>query len=33
VISGTEDERRETVVLSYRRQGGRWSLAELRIVP
>jgi len=33
VVTGTDDERRETVVLSYRQTGGPWTLVELRIVP
>ena len=33
VIGGTEDLRRETVFLGFRRQGERWVLAELRSAP
>ena len=33
VIGGTQDERRETLFLGFRRQGGRWILAELRSAP
>lgn len=32
VVTGTNDERRETVVLSYRETNGTWTLVELRIV-
>jgi len=32
VVTGTNDERRERVVLSYREINGTWTLAELRIV-
>jgi len=33
VIGGTADERRETLFLGFRLQGGRWVLAELRSAP
>lgn len=33
VVTGTEDERREAVFLSYRRSGTSWVLTELRIAP
>jgi len=32
VVTGTDDERREIVVLSYRATGSAWELVELRIV-
>lgn len=32
VVTGTVDERRETVVLSYRETEAGWTLVELRIV-
>lgn len=32
VVTGTSDERRETLVLSYRATNRTWALAELRIV-
>lgn len=31
VVTGTRDERREAVFLSYRRTGEGWTLTELRI--
>jgi hypothetical protein len=30
VVRGTDDERRETVFLGFRRESARWVLAELR---
>jgi hypothetical protein len=33
VIGGTSDERRESLFLGFRWQGGRWVLAELRSAP
>jgi len=33
VVSGTSDERRETVFLGFRKAGGRWLLSELRSGP
>ncbi|HYT72989.1 MAG TPA: hypothetical protein VEK78_16495 [Gemmatimonadales bacterium] len=33
VVSGTSDERRETVFLGFRKAGGRWLLTELRSGP
>jgi hypothetical protein len=32
-VLGTEDERRETLFLGFRRQGSRWVLVELRSAP
>jgi len=33
VVSGTLDERRETVLLGFRRGGGSWLLVEVRSAP
>ena len=32
-VTGTDDERRETIFLGYRREGERWVLVEIRIAP
>lgn len=33
VLAGTEDVRRETLFLGFRREGARWVLVELRSAP
>jgi hypothetical protein len=33
VVSGTSDERRETVFLGFRRAAGSWELVEVRRAP
>ncbi|HMH82088.1 MAG TPA: hypothetical protein VK531_04405 [Gemmatimonadales bacterium] len=33
VVSGTSDERRETIFLSFRKLGDEWVLTELRSAP
>ncbi|MBI4420803.1 MAG: hypothetical protein HY560_08255 [Gemmatimonadetes bacterium] len=33
VIRGTADELTETVLLGFRRAGGRWRLQEIRVAP
>ncbi|KPJ88059.1 MAG: hypothetical protein AMS18_13845 [Gemmatimonas sp. SG8_17] len=33
VVKGTDQQREETVLLGFRKIGGRWSLREVRVTP